>query len=101
MKRSVPCSSGWHRLTGINQFVPHEFIVPYEKAGGEILELSYTVWVLDGMAWLRELARDKTLKDEWRWYAVKKFKCKGDDKERFIDEPLSGQEAWEYEVWFD
>jgi len=51
---------------------------------------------LDGMAWLHELARDKTLKDEWRWYAVKKFKGEGGQRERFIDEPLSGQEAWEY-----
>jgi len=53
------------------------------------------------MAWLCELARDKTLKDKWQWYAVKKFKGEGGQRERFIDEPLSGQEAWEYEVWFD
>jgi hypothetical protein len=58
----------------------------------------YTVWVKDGMEWLRELIRDPSLSDQWTWYAEKKEIVANGVAEEYVDGPMSAQDAWDEEV---
>lgn len=59
----------------------------------------FVVWTTDGMEWLKEIVRDEQLKDEWEWYAHHKLLVvEGKEPVRIIDEPLSADDAWEFEV---
>jgi hypothetical protein len=60
--------------------------------------MKYTVWVKDGMEWVKGLARDPLLADYWKWHAVYKVKVVNGEEEWYMDEPLSAKEAFEYEV---
>ena len=51
------------------------------------------------MEWLAEIAGDERLGNEWEWYAHRKFLIlEGKEPLRIIDEPLSADDAWEFEV---
>jgi hypothetical protein len=83
----------------IIQFERKTFQMPFKRSNGATIDLNYTVWVKDGLAWMRELFRDPALKQQWTWFGHKKYLyMPGKPPERVIDEPLSGDAAWEIEV---
>ena len=54
-----------------------------------------TVWVRDGMKWLKGLLHDPALKDKWMWYPKRKYLHINGQVHQFVDEPLSGSDMWE------
>lgn len=52
------------------------------------------------MAWLRDIAADPSLGPYWRWHAEQKEVFVDGKGERFIEDPLSADDAWEQEVGF-
>jgi hypothetical protein len=75
------------------------FSLPFVKSDGTEILMEYTVWIKDGMEWLRDLVRDKSLSHEWEWHAHQKWiHSEGQQPRRIIDEPLSADDAWEAEV---
>jgi hypothetical protein len=50
------------------------------------------------MAWIRDVAREPSLSPHWRWYAERKEVFLDGEGERFIDDPLSADDAWQQEV---
>lgn len=80
------------------KFKRESFEFPFTRSNGTTIKLKYTVWIKDGMAWMRELFRDHALKEQWTWFAHQKYLyMPGKPPERVIDEPLSGDAAWEIE----
>lgn len=75
-----------------------EYEVPLRKSATETVMVPYTVWVKDGMEWLRELVRDPGLSDQWTWYAEKKEVVAAGVAEQYVDSPMSAQDAWDEEV---
>lgn len=60
--------------------------------------VQYTVWVKDGMEWLRELVRDPVLSEHWIWYAERREVVVNGVSEEYIDGPMSARDAWDQEV---
>jgi hypothetical protein len=50
------------------------------------------------MAWIRDVVREPSLSPHWRWYAERKEVFLDGEGERFIDDPLTADGAWEQEV---
>lgn len=78
-----------------------DFEEEYVMKDGSSRPMKYSVWVKNGLQWMTDLAKDPLLKDDWTWHARKKFlhiDHSKPDGERFIDDPLSADDAWEAEV---
>jgi Plavaka transposase len=60
--------------------------------------MEYTVFVKDGMKWLQDLVTNPDLNEEWQWYAYHKFLHADGKETRLMDDPLSADAAWDFEV---
>lgn len=72
--------------------------MPLAARGGAPEMRKYTVWVKDGMEWMRSVIRDPTLVTEFTWHAYKKELVINGEVDQIYDDPLSGSAAWENEV---
>ena len=62
------------------------------------VHIQFKVRVFDGMKWLRELARDPSLANEWEWYPTWKTVMIDGKTESFVDTYMSGSTAWKDQV---
>jgi len=74
-------------------------MMPYTYSNGRTENMEFTMWAKDGMAWLRELVQDPMLADEWTWYPFRKTVYCDGASYRILDDPMSANNAWDYQVW--
>lgn len=69
------------------------------KATGSEVTQQFEIHTRSLSDWLRELVSDKSLKDDFERYPMKKFKCEDGEEVPFIDEPLTADDCHKIQVW--
>ncbi|KAG8788672.1 hypothetical protein FRC15_002829 [Serendipita sp. 397] len=84
------------------KFTEKKFTIPYTNSRGSTVDLQFSVWIKDGMQWLKDLVTDPLLRDHWDWHAKKKtLVLDGKECGEIITDPLTAEAAWDFESGLD
>lgn len=69
------------------------------RENDEPLDVTFSVWALEGMEWIRELLADPALSHEWEWYPKRITQVVNGVATRVWDTScMSGNAAWAMQV---
>ena len=76
-----------------------EFEVSYYSVSEKKdVAMQFETHVNSPLTWLKELAQDPKLKDDFTWYPVEKFRVDGETRLHFVDEPMAAKDAHSVQV---